>query len=43
MNEDKIIEKTIEETAKLTIGKMVDGVGTFLKKICQLLKNLDFY
>ena len=34
MNEDKIIEKTIEETAKLTIGKMVDGVGTFLKKIC---------
>ena len=34
MDEDKLIEKAIEETSKLTIGKMVDGVSSFFGKIC---------
>ena len=34
MNSDKIIEKSIEEGAKQTIGKMVDFVSSLLDKIC---------
>jgi hypothetical protein len=35
MDPDKIIEKTIEEGAKQTIGKMVDGVSSLLSLICK--------
>jgi hypothetical protein len=35
MDPDKIIEKSIEEGAKQTIGKMVDGVSSLLSTICK--------
>ncbi len=34
MDENKIVEKIIEEGTKETVGKAVNGVGQFLSKIC---------
>ena len=34
MNENEVLGKVVEETAKNSIGKIVDGVGNFLGKIC---------
>jgi hypothetical protein len=34
MDTDKIIEKTIEEGAKNTLGKLLDGISSFLGSIC---------
>ena len=34
MDTDKIIEKTIEEGAKNTLGKLADGISSFLGSIC---------
>lgn len=34
MDENELVEKVIEEGTKETVGKAVDGIGTFLGKIC---------
>jgi hypothetical protein len=34
MDEDKLIEKTIEEGTKQTVGKLVDGISSFFSSIC---------